>query len=187
MDTVELFMRAQRIFDANVKQIKDDQWHLPTPCTEWDVRDLVQHLAMENAWAKPMLESRTIADVGGALDGDLLGEDPVSSWDSWAAEAREAVSQPGALEATVHASFGDLTGDAYLTQLWNDLLIHAWDLARAIGADETLDPELVQICYDIFKPMEERLKASGVFGEKIEVPEDASLQTKLLAVTGRRA
>ena len=187
MSVVDLFMRAQQVFDANVRLIKEDHWGLPTPCTEWDVRALVNHLANENAWARPMLESRSIAEVGNALDGDLLGDDPVSAWEGWAAEARDIMATPGVVEATVHASFAELSGEEYIGQLWVDHLIHAWDLARAIGADEAMDPELAQIAYDELKPMEEALKASGAYGDKVEVSEGADLQTKLLAVTGRRA
>jgi len=68
-----------------------------------------------------------------------------------------------------------------------DLAIHGWDLARGIGADETMDPEFVEILYDEMASQEEELKSSGIYGEKVEVSAGADAQTKLLAITGRRA
>ena len=68
-----------------------------------------------------------------------------------------------------------------------DLLVHGWDLARAIGADETLDAESVELVYEQMKPHEAELKASGVFGSTVVPQEGADLQMQLLAVFGRVA
>lgn len=186
MSIIDLYMRAASAFGAYVKAVRDDQWSLPTPCTEWDVRALVNHLVNEDRWVTPMLGGKTIAEVGDALDGDLLGDDPKAAWDAAFDEAQAAVNAPGAVEATVHASFGDISGEEYLSQLWIDHLIHGWDLARAIGADEAMDPELAQRAYDVMKPMADGLASSGVFGEPVPVPDDAPVQAKLLGLTGRQ-
>jgi uncharacterized protein (TIGR03086 family) len=185
--TTELFNRSVEEFDRRVRLIQNDQWERSTPCSEWTVRDLVNHVVNEDRWTTPLMEGKTIADVGDALDGDLLGNDPVGAWESASAEAIAAINAPGALERTVHVSFGDITGDAYANQLFSDHLIHAWDLARGIGDVDKLDAELVEVCYTQLKPMEEALKASGAYGTKVEAPESADTQTKLLAVVGRQA
>ncbi len=187
MNTPELFNRSVDEFDRRVKLIQDDQWGLPTPCSEWNVRDLVNHLVYEDKWTTPMMQGKTVAEVGNAFDGDLLGDDPVGAWEAASAEAREAIGAPGALERTVHVSFGDISGDDYAHQLFTDHVIHAWDLARAIGDVDKLDPELVEVCYTQLKPIEEALKGSGAYGEQVEAPEGADTQTKLLAVVGRQA
>jgi uncharacterized protein (TIGR03086 family) len=187
VNTVDLFNRSVEEFDRRVRLVQDDQWELPTPCSEWNVRDLVNHVVNEDKWTTPLMQGKTIAEVGDAFDGDLLGDDPVAAWDAAAAEARGAIGQPGALERTVHVSFGDISGDDYAQQLFSDHVIHAWDLARAIGDVDKLDAELVEVCYTQLKPLEGALKGSGVYGEKIEVPESADTQTKLLAVVGRQA
>jgi uncharacterized protein (TIGR03086 family) len=187
VNTTELFTRSVEEFDRRVKLVQDDQWELPTPCSEWNVRDLVNHMVYEDKWAPPLFQGETIADVGDAFDGDLLGDDPVGVWQVASAEARAAINEPGALEKTVHVSFGDIPGDMYAQQLFSDHLIHAWDLARGIGDVDKLDAELVAVCYAALKPIEDALKASGIYGEKIEPPEGADTQTKLLAVVGRRA
>ncbi|HEU4399007.1 MAG TPA: TIGR03086 family metal-binding protein, partial [Actinomycetota bacterium] len=134
-DASELHRRATDAFGDRVHAIADDQWELPTPCSEWSVRQLVNHLVYENRWTAPIFAGRTIAEVGDRFEGDLLGDDPAAAWDDSAKEAVAAVTEQGATERTVHLSFGDVPGSEYAMQLFADHLIHGWDLARAIGAD----------------------------------------------------
>jgi ketosteroid isomerase-like protein len=75
MELVDLYRRTVEAGRA-ASSVGDDQWDLPTPCAEWSVRGLVNHVVGEDLWTKPLLEGRTIADVGDALGGDLLGDDP---------------------------------------------------------------------------------------------------------------
>ena len=87
----------------------------------------------------------------------------------------------------MHLSFGDFPGSEYASQLIVDLTVHAWDLARGIGADDQLDRELVEVCYNAVVPMEPMLRSSGLFGERIDVGDQADTQSKLLGLLGRRA
>ena len=186
-DLVELFARSVREFGSRVHLIEGDQWDNPTPCSEWSVRDLVNHLVYEDVWAPDLFEGKTIEEVGDRYEGDLLGNAPHKAWDEASAAALGAVRAPGALERTVHLSFGDTSAKEYTTQLLNDHDVHAWDLARGIGADERLDSELVDWLLGEMKPIEDLLKESGAFGDRVEVPAGAGAQAKLLAVMGRRA
>jgi uncharacterized protein (TIGR03086 family) len=187
MDVPELHRRACEGFGARVHQVGDDQWHLPTPCSDWDVHTLVNHLVNENRWTPPIFAGRTIAEVGDRFDGDLLGADPKAAWDDSAREAVEAVHGEGAMARTVHLSFGDVPGEEYATQLFADHLVHAWDLARAIGADERLDPELVDACARWFAEREELYRGAGIIAGRVDVGDDADPQTRLLAAFGRDA
>jgi uncharacterized protein (TIGR03086 family) len=186
-DPTDLYPRAAAGFGRCVAAVTDANMHDPTPCTDWDVRQLVNHLVNENRWVPPLLEGQTIADVGDRFDGDLVGDDPDATWADAVAGASAAVSEPGVLERTVHVSFGDISGAEYLSQIVSDHVIHGWDLARAVGADEALDPELVQFVYDFMAPQVDQWRAAGVFGPAVDVPADADLATRLLAITGRRA
>ncbi len=121
------------------------------------------------------------------FEGDLRGDDPKAVWDDSAKEAVAAVQGDGALDRMVHLSFGDLPGREYAMQLFADTLIHGWDLARAIGADDRLEPELVEACASWFAAMEEPYRDSGAVGPKPDVPADADPQTRLLAMFGRKA
>ena len=186
VDVREFHRRAADAFGSRVMAVREDQWHLPTPCTEWDVRDLVHHLVYENRWTAPLMNGATLREVGDRFEGNLLGEDPKSAWLRSVDEAMRAV-RVVPLNRTVHLSYGDVPARHYAFELATDHLIHAWDLARAIGADESLDPDLVELVYETMKPREDALKASGVFGDRIDPPKHADLQTRLLAVYGRVA
>jgi uncharacterized protein (TIGR03086 family) len=178
------FQRASEGFVERARQIREQQWSAPTPCTEWNVRMLVNHVAGEYLWVPEILAGRTIADVGDRLDGDVLGDDPLQTLMNARDAAVAAIDAPGALETTAHLSFGDLPAGEYVKQMALDSVIHSWDLAHGIGADETLDPELVVLCYTALQASAESWRAAGVFGPEKD-PSDDSTQAKLLALTGR--
>jgi uncharacterized protein (TIGR03086 family) len=174
-------------FGARVSQIRDEQWGAATPDTEWSVRDLVSHVVSEDLWAPPLFAGSTIAEVGDRFDGDALGPDPKGSWLAASAQALAAADESGAMDRTVHLSFGDFPGREYGMQLFADHLIHAWDLARAIGADERLDAGLVAACTTWFAPMEDAYRGAGAIAARPSVPDGADAQTRLLAMFGRQA
>ncbi len=186
IDIREAYRRALDDFGALVHRIGPEQWQNRTPCVDWDVRALVNHVVGENLWAPELLSGRTTADVGDAFDGDLLGDDPLKAFDTSAAAAVQAAGDEGALTCVTHLSFGDVPGREYITELFADALIHTWDLARAIGADERLDPELVEACATWFAGAETGYRQAGVIGEQQPIPSDTDAQTRLLASWGRR-
>jgi uncharacterized protein (TIGR03086 family) len=109
----------------------------------------------------------------------------VAAFDDAAAAALAAVRVENALEGTVHLSFGDHPAREYAMQLAADHLVHAWDLARAIGADRTLDTDAVTAVHEWFASMETVYRDTGVIGPRVEIPAEADLQTQLLAMMGR--
>jgi uncharacterized protein (TIGR03086 family) len=183
----DLHRRAAATFGTLVHSIRDDQWQLPTPCAAWDVRALVNHVVAENRWVPVLFAGRRVADVGDQLDGDLLGPDPQAAWDDSLAAAAEAINHDGAMVQTVHLSIGDVPGEEYVTQLVADVVVHAWDLARAIGGDENLDASLVQAAAAWFSGVVEFARQAGIVGPPLHVPDTADPQTKLLADLGRDA
>lgn len=185
-DLVAMFARAVGGFGELVGMIGPDQWQAPTPDTEWDVRALANHVLVEDLWAPPLLEGLTIAEVGDRFDGDRLGAEPARAWSDAAEAALGAVGGDGALDRTVHVSFGDIAGREYVSQLVCDHLIHGWDLARGIGADDGLDGDLVEFALGYLAPQVEAWRSAGAFGPVVEVPDGASAQSRLLALTGRR-
>jgi uncharacterized protein (TIGR03086 family) len=187
MDIPAMFGRAVAEFDVRVGQIGDHQWQAPTPDEDWTVRDLVNHVTGEDLWAPPLLAGSTIAEVGDRFDGDVLGAEPVAAWAAASAGAVRAVAADGAMDRIVHLSFGDFPGSEYTLQLFADHLIHAWDLARAIGADERLDGELVASCASWFEAVEDAYRSAGVIAARPPVAGGADAQAVLLACFGRRA
>ncbi|HEY6378397.1 MAG TPA: TIGR03086 family metal-binding protein [Candidatus Dormibacteraeota bacterium] len=190
MDTRAFFSAAADGFGRRLATVGPDQWRASTPCAEWDVRALVQHVVNECRWIRPLIEGRTIAEVGDRLDGDLLGADPDGAWRDAYAEALASIAPPEALSGAVHLSFGDRTGDQYISQVACDVAIHTWDLARGTGGDDHLDPEVVaaaQAEVDGWGPDIDAWRAAGVFGPAVESPAGADAQTRLLGMVGRRA
>jgi uncharacterized protein (TIGR03086 family) len=185
-DRLRLHAAALDEFGRRVHAVKDDQWHAPTPCREWDVRDLVNHIVVEQLWVAPLMSGETVASVGDRFDGDQLGDDPVAAWDAASVAAQEALTAPGAIDRTVHLSFGDVPATVYVQQLASDLAIHAWDLARGINADDRLDPDLVAAVRTWTEPQRREMEASGLFDPPVPVGPDADPQTALLALFGRR-
>ncbi|MCX4531434.1 TIGR03086 family metal-binding protein [Streptomyces sp. NBC_01669] len=186
-DLLDRHAEALQLFTDRVHAVRDDQWSAPTPCTEWSVRDLVAHLTSEQLWVPPLVtEGLTVAEVGDAYDGDVLGDDPVAVWDRAAAGAREAFAAPGAFGRTVNLSYGDTAADAYCAQMVSDAVVHSWDLARAIGADEGLPEDLVAFTRREVAPYAKGLSHTGLFAPAVGTEEDADPQTQLLALLGRR-
>jgi len=181
---VELFGRAVGQFGRRLQEV-GGRWQSPTPDTEWDVRALVNHVLYENLWVPPLLDGMTVGEVGDRFEGDQLGDDPRSAWDDAARLSVAAAGEEGALGRTVHVSFGDIPGRDYVSQLVCDHVIHGWDLARAIGADDRLDAELVDFTYGYLAPQADDWRATGFFGPKVDLPAGADLQERLLALTGR--
>ncbi|MEU4347257.1 TIGR03086 family metal-binding protein [Streptomyces sp. NPDC023838] len=178
---------AVALFGSRVHDVRPDQWDLPTPCSEWTVRDLVNHLAVEQLWVPPLVaEGRTIADVGDAFEGDVLGADPVGVWERARTAAVAAFAAPGALDGTVHLSYGETPAAAYCSQMVADAVVHTWDLSRAIGADEWLPRALVDAAAREFGGYADQLPPS-LFHAPVKVPDSADAQTRLLAMLGRAA
>lgn len=182
---VELHHQAVGEFGARVERIGDDQWQLPTPCTEWDVWALVNHVADEARWAPYLLGGGTVDQAGDRFAGAALGGDAKVSWRELSELAQAAFAAPEALEVHVSVSAGDISARDYLWQMTVDATVHAWDLARGIGADERLDHELVR---RIYAEMERDPEPLGPgFDPPVSVSANADLQTRMLALFGRRA
>ncbi|MFC4604028.1 TIGR03086 family metal-binding protein [Rhodococcus kronopolitis] len=177
---LELQHRAKQEFDTRVRGVTD--WAAPTPDTDWDTADLVRHVIVEQQWVPPLLGGLTLSEAGARVHP--LGDDLAAEWEHHAGLAVLAwsVASPS---ARVHLSYGTVTVEEYLHQQVADLTIHSWDLARAAGVDESLDPGLVAAVWEDLDQEREMLSASGLFAPPIAVADDAPLQTQLLALTGR--
>jgi len=163
------------------------QWTAPTPCSGWDVRQLVNHIVVGNWWAAALATGGTIEQVGTTLDGDQLGALPLDAYDQSAEASATAFEAPGALDAPCAVSYGPVPGSVYAGHRFVDVLVHGWDVAVATGQDPALSPALVDACWAEVEPQAAMLRASGMFGEGVVITGDADTQTRLLALLGRHA
>jgi uncharacterized protein (TIGR03086 family) len=195
MNEPEVFVLADRTLLSVVEQIQDDQWDLPIPdwfargSTQQDVvlRDIINYHAYDDAWVPDMLAGKTMAEAGATtFDGDLLDADSKGNYATIVERAVDTVSRFTELDRTVHCSFGNFTARAYFWQINMFRGLRARDIARLIGVNDCLPDALVQGIWDEIAPHAEEWRQIGVFGPQVEVPDDASLQDKLLALTGRQ-
>lgn len=173
-------------FDSRVRQLRMEQLDDSTPCSEWTVRDLLNHLVSEQLWAPHLLRGETLDQVGDRYDADQLGHDPIAAWHESSAAARRAWDAAD-LSGSVHVTGGVIAAEEYGWQMTTDLAVHAWDLARGLNAQDTLDPELAHAVHEYVAPQSEAMAEIGIFSEPIAVSAEADVQTRMLAATGRRA
>jgi uncharacterized protein (TIGR03086 family) len=185
MDLASAYRDALETFGGRVHAAGPDDWSNPTPCTEWDVRALVNHVVYENLWVPELLAGRTLAEIGDRFEGDVLGEDPVGAWDASAAAAGTAVSAPGALERTVETSGGPTPAETYLREVWFDAVIHGWDLGRGLGMDPSIDPDAAAVLLPWFEPKAAAWQAAGAIAAPVPLGADASDGERLVALSGR--
>jgi uncharacterized protein (TIGR03086 family) len=185
-DIADLHRRSVETFDRLVHRIEPDQWGDPTPCSAWDVRALVNHLTNENLWADALFGGRTIAEVGESFDGDVLGDDPVAAWERASAAALARMGEADAMDRPVELSRGRVPGRDYAVELFADHVMHSWDLAKAIGADDAIDPVIIVPAKEWFAGVEDGYRAVGSIAERPPIPDGADDLTVFLAMTGRR-
>jgi len=183
MDVNALFRRTAEGWSDQVRAVGGDAWGRPTPCADWTVRDLVNHVTGEDLWAVPLLQGSTIEEVGDRFDGDLLGDDPSTRALEAASAGAAAVDERAPSGGTVHLSYGEEKVEEYVRQLAADHLVHRWDLAVALGESPRLDPELVSEVAAWFADREELYRSVGAVGDRHGSHDDP--QDDLIAGFGR--
>jgi uncharacterized protein (TIGR03086 family) len=116
-----------------VARVDPGQWDLPTPCPDWSVRQLVNHLVSGQLMFARIFAGEALESVAGMRAQDQLGDDPVGAYDSSAQALLEAVARPGALAQTVRVPMGTVPGMVAVHLRIVEALVHGWDLARATG------------------------------------------------------
>lgn len=186
MDPKELFRQAVKQASGCIKHVHEDQLANSTPCAEWDLRQLINHMVYELLWVPDLLHGKTVSEVGGKYDGDVLGDNIQASWQAAVKEAELAIDSTD-LEIVVHLSYADVPAEKYIKEMAMDMCIHGWDVAQSTNCNLLIDEQLAQAIYDFTYPIKDKLIASGDFSSTVNVPDDSNIQTKLLAISGRRA
>ena len=175
------YRRVARGFTERVDAVRGDGWDRPTPCAGWVARDVIVHLA---EWVPAFFRDAS----GPTLPERADGLDPAEDWHRLDAAIQTALDDPEvAAQVVSHPlagqhRFEDAVGQFVL----GDVFIHTWDLARACGLDERLDPELVHDMLVGIEPLDAVLRSSGQYGPRVEVSPNADEQTRLIAFTGRQ-
>ena len=174
------FRRRAAAFTDRVEAVPPDRWDDPSPCEDWVARDIIQHM-VENGQRFYSLIGREYPP------GPSVSDDPVGAWRNARDAIQAALDDPEIAQTEYDGQMGKATFEQGFDRFGNpDLIVHTWDLARATGGDERLDPDEVHQVFEALRPADEMMRRPGVFGPKIEPPHDADEQTQFLAFTGRR-
>lgn len=165
--------------------IGGDQWSAPTPCTEWSVRQVLNHLVGGSLFFVDLLEGQPLpplGDVRARLAQDYLGDDPLAAFDTATTRLLGAFDAPGRLEQPLPLPIGTAPGAVALRLRLTEVLVHGWDLARATGQRLQVADDLVDEALAFVGTVELPRHA---FAEPRPAPPDASAVDRLAARLGR--
>ena len=175
------FDRAAATATAVVDAISPEQFGDPTPCTDWTVRQLLNHLTGGTRFFVSMVTGGEPVD----RTADHVGTDHRASFRDSVADLRAAFAADGALAGTYQGPLGEASGHTLLRMRVNEMMVHAWDLAHATGQSTDLDPELAAGCLEDIRRVQEAGRAGRTFKPVQPYPEDATVADKLAATAGR--
>lgn len=189
-DIATRYRRHADAFERRVAGTADDQWANPSPCEEWTARDVVGHIVTMHAVM--------LSPIGRELSAaPSVQDDPLAAFRSARADVEALLDDPKIAAREIDSPAGHMTVAAHIDQVVSDdMVLHGWDLARATGQDDTMDPEDVERMlaanHAIPPEVMQMLRTPGafgpgvvVFGPEITVPSDAPAQDRLLGFIGR--
>jgi uncharacterized protein (TIGR03086 family) len=177
--------RADR-FEALVAGAKAERWDDPSPCSEWTARDVVGHVVdMHAVMFQPLGRQLSPAPA--------LADDPLGAFRSARADVEGLLDDPAVAGSECDTPMGRMTVEQHVDNVPSaDLVIHGWDLAKATGQDDTIDPDEVARMWPDAQAIGEEMRTPDffgpgivVFGPEVRVPADAPLQDRLLGLMGR--
>ena len=188
MDPIDQLERARAWTGSIVAGVHKEDLHEPTPCSEWDVSRLLDHLIADIdtfnrvASGEPLdlltsIRPDTVQNEGRATP------DTGAAFEQVAERARELWSRPGAIEQTYKTSRSELPGTGLFNIFLIEMLVHGWDLAKATGQPTEMPAALAEAELAFTTKMMKD-KRMG-FEQPVAVPDDASATDRLVAWLGR--
>jgi uncharacterized protein (TIGR03086 family) len=180
-DTADRYRRLVGEFAGKVAQVSPDGWDSPSPCEGWTARDVVAHIVDVHGLFERL--------VGRPFEPTIrVDDDPLGAVREAGAVVEADLDDPVRAEATFDGVFGRQTFAAAIDRfICFDLAIHGWDLARAAGLNDRIDPSELPRLRATAEEFGDNLHQAKVCGPAVEVADDADEQSKLLALLGRRA
>jgi len=168
-----------RVFTDKVNGTRS--WDVPAPVPGWTARDVVRHLV---EWLPPFLAGGSSARLPA---GPSVGDDPAGAWHAHVEAVQALLDDPATAGLTLsNPHIGQLPLDRAIDQFYTtDVFMHTWDLARATGQDDRLDPDFCATLLSGMEPLEDVIRSSGQYGPRVPVKDDADAQAKLLGFIGR--
>ncbi|KAG1648475.1 hypothetical protein GQR58_029793 [Nymphon striatum] len=184
-DVVDLYVEALAAFGTVVQDLADHEWDLPTPATEWNVKQLVAHVVFGEAQLPTVLDGQA-ADTQASFNVEMLGSSPIAAWRGTALRAIEAAKAPGIADKVLELDRGSVAVRDLLGYRITDNVVHAWDLLVAAGRPEPIREDLAEWLLDFWKPKAAQLTGTEFFAAPTQ-PQSDSPSDRLLALLGRSA
>ena len=176
-EIIDRYTTLINAFDARVQAAPADSWSNPAPCDNWTAADVVTHVV---GVMNGVTDNLTGSEAPATDDADA-----VATWNTGRDRVLAAITTSD-LSQNVDSPFGPQPAAQFIGRILStDVLVHTWDLARAVGGDEQLDHDSVAAAYSGLKPMDAMIRMPGLFGPKIEPAEGDDLQTEFLKFLGR--
>jgi uncharacterized protein (TIGR03086 family) len=176
-----LLDRAAAVADSVIAGVKSDQLDNPSPCTEWSVRDVINHLVTGNLVFISMLTGAPRPD----RSVDHLGDDPLAAFRDTFRTLRAAFAGEGVLDKTYPTPFGSGPGSLLVEMRTTEMTIHSWDIARGSGRSTDLDPELAESRLASLRAALTGDRSGSPFAAERAAPPGASAADRLAAFAGR--
>ncbi len=184
---IDLLPESARAFGVVLERLGDDAWGRPTPCSQWSVRDVVNHVVAEHLWAPHLLRGEGLDQVGDRYDGNVLGDSPAAARRAWQMAmlgSLQAWAQVEDVEQPVASSGGQHTAGEYAHQMLVDLTVHAWDVAQGGGVSVPVLTDAVGVAFAYEKPRVAEGQTAGIFAPSTRPRSDHPMD-QLVALLGR--
>jgi uncharacterized protein (TIGR03086 family) len=185
LDPLTRFDRATAATRAVIAAVRPDQLNAPSPCTQWTVREVINHLVSGQEFFAHSIDTGTFDRDLFNRDRDFLGPDPAAAFATSAARLRTRFAADGLLERTMPTPFGPRPGAVLVEMRITEALIHGWDVARATGQSTDLVPDIIEPTTEGFRRMRSSAPPGGPFGPEQPAPSDATAADRLAALAGR--
>ena len=178
-ENARTFCKALYGFDATVRRVAADRWTNPSPCEDWQAKDVLAHNLEMNLMITGFTNGIGAKRPSGAPD------DPVAGWQPSFEGLLAALDREGSLQTVTATPWGEMPVDKFMGFAWVDPLIHTWDLAMATGQTPVLDAALTERAYRQLERAGDSLRGPGAFGPAVAETEDMSMLNKFIAISGR--
>ena len=187
MNPLDALAAATDHFDRVLAQVPDDAWDRVTPCPDWTVREVADHVTGGNRWAVLLLDGVEGREALATVRAGTFGPDRLADYRASVAAQHAAFAAPDALDREVEHVVGRISARQFLGMRLTDNVLHSWDLARGAGLDDTLPEPLVHELISQLEPVADMMAHSGMFGSGHHGAGEAQTpQERLLHLAGRR-
>lgn len=178
------YVKTIYTLDGIVRRVADSDWENQSPNDEWTAKQTLGHVI----WGmRRMYASVTDGPPPGEQpEVEVAGDNPAATWDEVRENLLDALDRHGVLHKEIETPFGEMTVDEALGRFFFDGLTHAWDIAKATGVDAAIPEDLAAKALDVMYAFGDAVRGPGIFASEVEVPQDAPIQDKLIAYTGRQ-